>query len=155
MRVGLPPCAVEAVVDGVVHGVAQIVVDATVRRPLEQAYVEALTKRNAFIELTTNDRQVLEANDRLIHDLPSWRSDLTRIDLGFTQAHLATETVGLAPRDYPFATAKADTLARAAVLDTIMSAPAPNQRDVALLARAAAAAREIPLDELELLPRDR
>ncbi len=153
LRAGLPPFAVDAVADGVPRGVARVVVGATVRRPLERAYTEALTKRNALIESTSGDTAAMKANDRLIHDMP--RADLTRVDLGFTQAHIDTGALGLPPREFPFATARADTLARAAVLEAIIEDPSPSPAERGLLAAAAELARETEPDELELLSRDR
>jgi hypothetical protein len=154
----------DAVVEGLMQGLASVVVNQTVRKPVHEALIDALTRRNASIEAAANNgdaaaREELKANDRIIHDLSAATTaksvpglDVYSIAPALTRKALMTEYVALDPRAYPFPNITPRTFAQEAVLTELRQSAQPPAAMRTRLETAASSAPTNARDFLELMP---
>lgn len=166
----------DAVIDGIVQGMAQVVVNETARKPVREGLVEVLAGRNEDLEAIANGadpkavrnnergpgsapwdasaaREQLKANDRIIHDLGTYSGASAAIALyslapDITRVSLETDVINLPGREYPFANTKADTFAQQAVLDELASVAPADDTTRSLIQSAAQSARRAARDLL-------
>lgn len=143
------------------------IVDASLRGPISAALRRGLVTHNRVLEQRVNDpttqaedaaqaRRDLREADVLVRALENGKlagSDLYTIDPELTRRSICTASVGLSPRDFPFAGIAPRSSAQAAVLGELRGARPLEATTAARLRVGARAARLTPPDTLELAER--